>query len=152
MANDGFWGAVFGGPPTSVVDYYNRDAQNLAATRLAQIKNALGQIQLNYAPQMAQQAADKGAADVTIEQNKAKYAPQLSALDVQSKQLDNAINSEKFKEMPQAFQATLALKQQQVKNLQQQLLLMPQRTETAATNAAARAVAFQQGPGKCIYR
>lgn len=127
MPDPGFWGAMFGGQPATLLDYYNRDAQNLAATRLANIKNALGQIQLNYAPQMAQQAADEGAAKVSIAQNAARFAPQLSQLAVQQKQIMNAMASEKFKEMPQEFQEGMALKAAQLQQIKQKMLLAPQQ-------------------------
>lgn len=151
MADQGFWGAIFGGQPATVLDYYNKDAQNLAATRLANIKNALGQIQLNYAPQMAQQAADKGAADVSIEQNKAKYAPLMSQLDAAQKQIANNMSSLKFQEQPALFQADQTLKYAQINKIKNAIQNAPQRDKTAALNAAARVLNLQKGPAANVF-
>lgn len=76
-----FLQGLFSGAPPTVLDTLDQ----LNKARAQRIANALNQIKLNYAPQMAQQAADTGAADVSIEQNKAKYAPQMSMADLAQK-------------------------------------------------------------------
>ncbi len=137
MAN-GFLENLFSGQPTNVFDSYASTANSLNTLRKQKIANALNQIKLNYAPQMAKQAADQGAADVTIEQNKANYAPRMSAatlaglnltnqgkaidnryapvikqLEINSKQIANAMDSQKFKDLPAQDKADLAFKQAQ---------------------------------------
>ena len=76
------WSQLFTKQPTDVFDVANDTMSSLNKLRDQRIVNALNQIKLNYAPQMARQAADKGAADVSIEQTKAKYQPQLSQADI----------------------------------------------------------------------
>lgn len=80
-----FWSTIFGGQPTSVFDTYANTSNVLDTLRKNKIANALSQIKLNYAPQMAQQGADLGAANVSIKQNEAKYAPQMSLADLAQK-------------------------------------------------------------------
>lgn len=83
-----FWGAMFGGRPSSILDSfdaYNNSAKNLAAARNAKIIAALNQIKLQYAPQNAQSEASKNAAEASSAQNTAKYAPQMSLADLAQK-------------------------------------------------------------------
>jgi len=136
-----FWGAMFGGRPSSILDSfdaYNNSAKNLAAARNAKIIAALNQVKLNYAPRMAQQDFQKGAADVSIEQNKANYAPRMSAatlaglnltnqgkaidnryapmikqLEIRKDQIANAISNQKFKDLPAQDQAAMHLQDAQ---------------------------------------
>lgn len=143
-----FWSTIFGGQPTSVFDTYASTANSLNTLRKQKIANALNQIKLNYAPQMAQQAADTGAADTSIEQNKAKYAPGMSAaaltnaqntahfapilsrLNVQQKQIENAMSSTKFQEQPQMFQQQMAFKAAQIENIKNNIKVSAQKANT----------------------
>lgn len=79
------WSQLFTKQPNTVFDAYNHTAGALNKLRDQRIVNALNQIKLNYAPQMAQQGADLGAANVSIKQNEAKYAPQMSLADLAQK-------------------------------------------------------------------
>lgn len=133
MAN-GFLENLFSGQPQTIFDKYASTASDLNSLRKQRIANALGQIKLNYAPQMAQQAADMGNADVSIEQNKAKYAPQMSSatlaginLENQGRQLRNAMSSEQFKYLPQQLQQGIALKAAQIEQIKQNMALAPQK-------------------------
>lgn len=136
-----FWGTMFGGRPSSILDSYdayNNSAKNLAGARNAKIIAALNQVKLNYAPQLAQQSVAKGAADVSIEQNQANYAPRMSAatlagmnltnqgkaidnryspmikqLEIRKDQIANAISNQKFKDLPAQDQAAMHLQDAQ---------------------------------------
>jgi hypothetical protein len=133
-----FWSTMFGGKPRNVLDEYSDSSKALAEARNAKMIAGLNQIKLQYAPQMAQQSADKGAADVSIEQNKATYAPRMSAatlagmnltnqgkaidnryapmikqLEIHSKQIANAMDSQKFKDLPAQDQAAMHLQDAQ---------------------------------------
>jgi heme oxygenase len=126
--------ALFGGAPERVdptvgfKSYFNT-AGSLNTLRDQRIKNALNQIKLNYAPQMAQQGADLGAANVSIKQNEAKYAPQMSLADLaqkhaatmadrlrsQGEYLDNITKKAEANGAPAKVQAALNLQQAQIK-------------------------------------
>jgi hypothetical protein len=151
------WEDLFTGSPKGVdlgipFKAYSDTAEALNKVRGQRIANALSQIKLNYAPQMAQQAADTGAADTSIEQNKAKYAPQMSQatlqgmnlenqgrainnkyapflkqLDIQSKQINNAMDDQKFKDLPAQDQAALKLKQAQLDFIKEKIKVLPQQ-------------------------
>jgi len=127
MAN-GFLENIFNNaPPQNIFDTYANTRNTLDTLRKNKIANALSQIKLNYAPQMAQQAADTGVADLSIEQNKAKYEPILNALSVHQKQIQNAMSDERYKFLPQQLQQGIALKAQQIAELKQKILLAPQQ-------------------------
>lgn len=133
MAN-GFLENLFQGQPQTVFDKYAQTANDLNSLRKQRIANALGQIQLNYAPQMAQQEADTGAAKTSIAQNQAAYAPKMSAAQLsginllnQGRQLQNAMSSEQFKYLPQQLQQGIAMKAAQIEQIKQNMMLAPQK-------------------------
>lgn len=125
---------LFATPPSNVISDALGTMKTVNALRDQNITNALNKIKLQYAPQMAQQAADIGNADVSIEQNKAKYAPQMSAATLsglnllnQGRQLNNAMASESFKYLPQQLQQGIALKAAQIEQIKQNMILAPQK-------------------------
>jgi hypothetical protein len=73
------WSQLFTGQPRTVFDAYNDTATALSKIRSQKIANALNQIKLNYAPQMAQQAALQAVANTQIKQSDASYEPRMNA-------------------------------------------------------------------------
>lgn len=125
---------LFAKPPQSVFDVYTKTAQGLADVRKQRLANALSQIKLNYAPQMAQQAADLGKANVAIKQSDAQYEPSMNAADLmikhltaQGDQLTNAMNSVKFKYLPQQQQAEIAFKNAQIEKIKSDIKYAPMK-------------------------
>lgn len=134
---DNFLGNIFNStPPQNIFDTYANTRNALDTLRKNKIANALSQIKLNYAPQMAQQAAAQGAADTSIEQNKAKYAPQMSQAELgfknaqiiqehaqtiatnllaRGRQLENITKAAIAQGAPQSVQNNLALQQAKIK-------------------------------------
>lgn len=121
MYGSRMWANLFTQQPQTVFGAYAQTANDLDVLRSNQIKNALSQIKLNSAPQLAQEDLAQQAAKTAVLQNQANYAPQLSALTLQQKQIQNAMSSEKFKELPQQFQAGMAIKNAQLEILKQRL-------------------------------
>jgi hypothetical protein len=120
---------LFGGQPRTVFDSYNDTASSLNKLRDQRIVNALNQIKLNYAPQMAQSAASKASAEASTAQNTAKYAPQMSLADLAQKHAatiaeglrsqgeywDNITKKAEANGAPAKVQAALNLQQAQIK-------------------------------------
>jgi hypothetical protein len=128
------WSYLNARPPRTVFDAYNDTVTALNKARTQKIANALSQIKLNYAPQMAQQGADLGAANVAIKQSDAQYEPQMNAADLAGKnlqnhqrQLQNMMASEKFKYLPQQIQQGIALQNAKLAQVNQMIKLAPQK-------------------------
>lgn len=143
MANN-FLQGLFQGEPQTVFDKYAQTANDLNSLRKQRIANALDQIKLQYAPQMAQQGADLGAANVSIKQNEAKYAPQMSLADLAQKHAQTIYeNAEtaKSKLMSQGIALDNITKRAEAKNAPQTVLnkLKLQQAQIAMTYAKADA-------------
>lgn len=113
---------LFATPPQSVFDVYQKTAQGLADLRKTRLANALQQIKLQYAPDMAKGNLDLLRANAAIKQSDAQYEPSMNAADLmlknlsaQGKRIENAMNSEKYKYYPDQLKLDLAFKQAQIK-------------------------------------
>lgn len=130
------WSQLFTGQPRTVFDAYNDTATALSKIRSQKIVNALNQIKLNYAPQMAQQAALQSVAKTQTEQSDAAYEPRMNAsllagrnLENQQRQLQNMMSNEKFKFLPQQLQNGIAMQNAKLQQVQQAIKLAPQKLQ-----------------------
>jgi hypothetical protein len=144
------WSYLNARPPRTVFDVYNDTATALNKARAQKITNALNQIKLNYAPQMAQQAADKGAANVSIAQSDAAYEPrmnqaslgmknaQITATQLESagRRLDNVSKYYQAIGAPQDVQNKLKIQQAQLGLLYAKTKLAGQGGRAGQKNAA----------------
>jgi hypothetical protein len=135
------WSQLFTGKPRTVFDAYGDYSDILNRNRSNQLANALNQIKLQHAPQMAQSAEDLAKANVTIKQSDAAYEPRMNAADLSAKYLnnqkvniDNAIQNVHFKALPSQIQAELLLKKAQTDQIIENTKLAPMKAQTQQTH------------------
>jgi hypothetical protein len=142
---------LFATKPPNVINDAMDTMKTLEALRAQKVTDALNKIKLQYAPQMAKQGADLGAANVSIKQNEAKYAPQMSMADLAYKhaetvrsyaaskgeELDNVIRRAKANHADESVQNDLQIQRAQLGLLQAQ-----------AAQASSKAKALSGAPVK----